>query len=91
MHRVQYLQNAPHVNKMLNLLADDLFYEPHDQRYTPSNEFRSLVEGLLHDKSTRWEIDKSHVSILASINAHGITMKKDTQRTDSVFRIRSGR
>jgi hypothetical protein len=91
MHRAEYLRDAPHVNKMFYILVDDLFYEPYDRHYAPSNEFSSLVEGMLHDKSTKWEIDKSHVSILASINAHQITMREDTQRGDSVFRSRSGR
>jgi len=68
MNRVQCLRDVRRVNRMFNLLADDLFFDPHDQHYAPSKEFGSLVERLLHAKSTQWEFDRGYVLILASIN-----------------------
>lgn len=72
MDRAEFLRDARHVNKMFYILVDDLFYEAFDRHYTPSNEFTSLVNGILHTKSKSWEIFRdgvwSHVRPASEFN-----------------------
>src|SRR5437764_2615351 len=61
MDRAEFLRDARHVNKMLYIFIDDLFYEAYDRHYTPSDEFTSLVHGILGNKSKSWEIFRDGV------------------------------
>lgn len=72
MERAEFLRDARHVNKMLYILVDDLFYEAFDKHYTPSGEFTSLVQGILQKKEKAWEIFRdgvwSHVHPISGFN-----------------------
>lgn len=61
MHDIGSLRDARHIDKTFYLLADDLFYEPVDVHYDPSDEFTLLVNTMLRDRSNHWEIWRNGV------------------------------
>jgi hypothetical protein len=53
-----FLRNARHMNKFLFIQGDELFYEPLEAHYKPSNEFVDLVADLFQGSFSHWTITR---------------------------------
>lgn len=49
-----YLRDARNLDKFMYILSDELFYEPCEAHYEPSQEYISLVEDLLRELASDW-------------------------------------
>jgi tRNA A-37 threonylcarbamoyl transferase component Bud32 len=54
MGNARYLRDARHVDKVLYLLVDDLFYEPLESHYRPLDEYVRVVTDLLRALNKDW-------------------------------------
>lgn len=52
------LRDARHLDKFIYTLSDELFYEPLEAHYEPSQEYRTIVAGLLDDLTAAWAITR---------------------------------
>jgi serine/threonine protein kinase len=48
------LRDARHLNKHIYTLRDDIFYEPFEARYEPSQEYLTVVTSILGDSGRDW-------------------------------------
>lgn len=62
----KYLRDTRHLNKFMYTLCDELFYEPFEAHYEPSDEYKDLVTELTEESSIPWMIARDgfwvHVS-----------------------------
>lgn len=58
MRGAKYLRDARHLNKFMYTLSDELFYEPFEAHYEPSEEYIAIVMGLLRDFPSYWMITR---------------------------------
>jgi class III lanthionine synthetase len=58
MRGAKYLRDARHLNKFIYTFSDELFYEPLEAHYEPSQEYIALVTGLLRDFPSHWMITR---------------------------------
>ena len=49
-----YLRDARHLDKFMYTFSDELFYEPFEAHYEPSDDYITLVAGLLRDFASDW-------------------------------------
>lgn len=53
-----YLRDARHLNKFIYTLSSDLFYEPLEVKYSPRQDYRSIVIDRLENMASDWVVTR---------------------------------
>ena len=53
-----YLRDARHLNKFIYTLSSDLFYEPLEVKYSPRQDYKSIVIDLLESMASDWVVTR---------------------------------
>ena len=61
MKGARYLRDARHLDKFMYTLSDELFYEPFEAHYEPSDEYATLAADLLGELANDWVMTRDGV------------------------------